>query len=722
MTSTLQSPVPQPPPRWLAATLGSVMLLCGLHLTHIEADDNTPQPLGQFITVDGTLSDESDARIRQLVSRTRALASQQGQPAVLVFDFRPGRTDFGRALSLAEYLSSEEVAFAKTVAFLPEGLSGNSLIPVLACDEIIMTGDDGARIGPISTGRVADYRIQACLDIARGRGTVPQEIVRAWLDPGIELFRVQTETGPHFVLGGDLEEFSQNHVVRQTDWLVAGGEAAAFSGLKGRDLGFIQLLEDKRPAVARALGLGRESLVERFIASGDRRAVQIHLVGQLGGEEARQAVVMFDRARNEKNNLVIFVIDSSGGDPSQTMLLAQEISREDPNRLYTVAYIQGEARYDAAVVAMACDQIIMAPDATIGGPSPTIPGDDRPSNVEAVAREVAQRKYRPAALAEALTSPNVEVFRYRRAGGLERFLTEAEAEAQPDADQWRKGDRVAGGTGDPLEIPAREAVETFRIASGTAANFDEVRRQFDLDYDPPRLQPGWADRLADTLRDDWVATFLLFLGIMALWTEMQAPTTGLGFLVGGLCLALFFWSRMLNGTLAELEMILFGAGVLCLLLEIFVLPGFGLFGIFGGLLVITSLVLASQTFVIPTDAGQIREMAGSLLVIFLAGVASVAAGMVLQRYLPHTPLFNQLMLAPPTEQELAQEQHELDEQTASMIGQKGQTLTRLAPAGKAKIGDRWVDVVAEGQFIERGAVIEVVEARGNRIVVRGVET
>jgi membrane-bound serine protease (ClpP class) len=698
-------------------------LLAGVAGTRAQDEAAEEKPVvGQFITVDGDLSDETLDGVRQLVRKTRTAASQSGSKALLVFEFRPGQTDFGRALSLAEYLSSEDVAFATTVAFLPEGLSGNALIPVLACDQIVMTGDSASRIGPIETSPAADYRVQAAIDLARGRGNVPPEIVRAWMDPQIELFRVQTEDGAHFVLGSELEKFSQEHEVRATERIVAGGEAAAFSGVQGRELGFVQLLEDNRTDVARAFGLPREALIEQVQTQEERRAVQIHINGSLAGrEEARQAFVMFDRAKNEGKNLIIFVISSEGGDPATMFSLAEQVKSQDPSTLYTVAYLKGPVRADAAALALACDEIILGENAVLGGPPPMEVIEGGIELYSETIREIAQAKYRSPALAEAMINPHIEVFRYRRGDGVERFMTVAEAANLPDIDDWQQGERVAAGDGQYLETGGREAIDVFRLASGEAESFEEVRDQLDLDYNPPKLQPGWADKLAEALRDDWVATFLLFVGIMALWTEMQAPTAGVGFLVGGLCLMLYFWGSFLNGTLQELEIILLVAGVLCLLLEIFVLPGFGIFGLVGGLLVIVSLILASQTFVIPTDGDQMREMTRSMLIVVVAGFGAVIGAMVLHRFLPYTPLFNHLMLTPPGDQDLASEEQARDEQTALLVGQRGESLTRLVPAGKAQIGDRYLDVVAEGQFIERGTLVEVVEARGNRIVVRSVE-
>ena len=57
-----------------------------------------------------------------------------------------------------------------------------------------------------------------------------------------------------------------------------------------------------------------------------------------------------------------------------------------------------------------------------------------------------------------------------------------------------------------------------------------------------------------------------------------------------------------------------------------------------------------------------------------------------------------------------------------LLGQTGQALTTLRPAGRVKFGDRVVDVVSEGGYIERGSAVQVLKVAGNRVVVHPVVT
>jgi membrane-bound serine protease (ClpP class) len=103
------------------------------------------------------------------------------------------------------------------------------------------------------------------------------------------------------------------------------------------------------------------------------------------------------------------------------------------------------------------------------------------------------------------------------------------------------------------------------------------------------------------------------IGAAGLYIELKTPGIGFGGFVSMVAFIVYFWSQYLNGTSGWLEVMLFLAGIVCVAAEIFVLPGFGVLGLGGGMLVIAALVLASQSFVLPANDYQIRQMQWSLL-------------------------------------------------------------------------------------------------------------
>ena len=341
--------------------------------------------------------------------------------------------------------------------------------------------------------------------------------------------------------------------------------------------------------------------------------------------------------------------------------------------------------------------------------------------IEATFRDLAQRKHRSQALAAALVNPAVVPFRYTRIdNGLVDYFTERDAAALPDADKWRKGEEIKAA--DKVLLLNAERAEQLGVAHEIVGDFAEFKTLYGLENDPQLVEPGWAQTLIDKLNSPGMSLLLLLIGGAALYAELHAPGIGVGAFVGAVCFVLFFWSAYLGGTAGWLEVLLFALGTLCLLMEVFVFPGAGIFGLGGGLLVIASLVLASQTYIIPRNEYQMDHVRTSLLTIVGAAGGVFVTAAVMRRFLPHTPMFNRVMLAPPMGEELRQlSQRESFGQFEHLLNARGTAYTPLVPGGKARIGEELVDVMADGGFIDRGLPVQVIEVYGNRIVVRAVD-
>jgi membrane-bound ClpP family serine protease len=170
-----------------------------------------------------------------------------------------------------------------------------------------------------------------------------------------------------------------------------------------------------------------------------------------------------------------------------------------------------------------------------------------------------------------------------------------------------------------------------------------------------------------------------------------------------------------------LAVLLFLLGLVLIGVEIFLLPGFGFMGLSGIVLVLVGLGLATVERLPQT--GDEWVSFGSVLTKFGLGfVAAVVAAFTAARYLPNIPYANRLVLAPPGERPDAPE----DATAAStgellaLLGAVGTAATMLRPAGMARFGDAYVDVVTEGGYVAAGARVQVVEIEGNRVVVKEV--
>jgi membrane-bound ClpP family serine protease len=687
--------------------------------------------MGRLIPITLPITGESTGHIRRSVRRALDQANAEGKRPVLVFEFKvpPNQDEFGRgsefgpSYELADFLSGEQLNQATTVAFIPQSIQGHAVLVALACDEIIMAADAEIGNAGVDSPNITPPIHAAYKEIANRRKTIPAEVALGLVDPALEIWKVETEVSREYVTREGLEELRRRRTVQADEQpLFAAGQPGRLSGREARELDFVSYLAGDRVEVAKALNLPPEDVKEDPSLSGDWRAVRIDIKGPVNSEMINQAQRLIRDAVNTRDvNFVCLWIDSAGGSAVDSVRMATFLADLDPGAVRTVAYIPTEARADAALIALACDQVVMESGAVLGGSGNYAFDDDESAQIrETIREQIAPRKSRSWSLFAAMVDRDLEVFRYTRPGEV-GFFTEEELQEQPAPDKWTKGQQITQ-QGKPFSADAKEAVD-YRLADHLVESFSQFKQLYGLQNDPALLEPGWADFLISALASPSIAVFLLIIGFVALYAELQVPGIGLGGFIAVLCFLLFFWSRFLGGTAGWLEVLLFLAGVSFLLLEVFVLPGFGIFGLGGGLLVIASLILASQTFVFPRNDYQFAELQRSLLMIAGVTIGTLVLGILLNRWLPRAPMLGGVMLDPPSDEEAEaiSRRESLVDYGEDLVGSVGTTTTRLTPSGKALVGNRLFDVIAEeSQMIPRGTQIEVVEVHGNRILVRAV--
>ncbi len=695
-----------------------------------EAQDE--KRMGRLIQVPLPVTGRSTDQIVRAVHRALERSQAEGKRLVLVFEFvvPPDQDEFGRgsqfgaSYEIANFLSSEQLNQATTVAWLPQSIHGHAVLITLACDEIIMAADAEIGNAGVDSSTITPPMHAAYREIASRRKTIPAEVALGLLDPAQEIWKVETELSREYVTRQGLEELKKRRTVKSDEKpLFAAGQPGLLSGREARELDFVAYLAESRIEVAKALGLPPEDLQEDPSLSGDWRAVRIDVKGPVNSEMINQAQRMIrDAISHREVNFVCLWVDSAGGSPVDSVRMATFLADLDSGEVRSVAYITNQARSDAALIALACDQIVMEPGAVLGGAGDGTLNADQVAQVrETIREEIAPRKSRSWSLLAAVIDPDLEVFRFTGPSGEVRFFSEDELQEQAEPDRWSKIGRVTT-PGKPLSVEAEEAVD-YRLAEHVVESFAMFKQLYGLENDPALLAPGWADFLITALASPGIAVFLLVIGFVALYAELQLPGIGLGGFIAVVCFLLFFWSRFLGGTAGWLEVLLFLAGICFLLLEVFVLPGFGIFGLGGGLLVIVSLILASQTFVFPHNEYQFAALQRSLLMIAGVTVGTFVLAMFLNRWLPRTPMLGGVMLEPPSDEEadLISQRESLVDYDAGLVGRRGMTTTRLIPSGKAMIDNRLLDVIAESsEAIPRETEVEVVEVHGNRILVRPV--
>ena len=686
------------------------------------------QPVGRLIRVPLPLKGNADTHVISIIQRALADLPKSKERPILVLEFSSGNqngrgSDFERSLKLARFLSGRELAGVKTVAFLPHSLQGHAVLPAMACEEIVMAPD--AEFGQAGLDEPAEEAADPTVrsgyrEIANRRRTVPAEVALAMLDKNLEVLKVETEVSPEFVLREDLEALKKRHTIQSEQVLSRPGQFAEFTGREARELGFVKFLAADRAALAKALSLPAAELEDDPSLAGDWRAVRITLDGPITSVSVNRVRRTIEKqVRDHHVNFICLWINCPGGSLVESMNLVSFLAEQDPGQVRIVAYVPTKAGADAALIALAADQLVMNRDAELGGTTEvSFDNDELQAAEETLRTAIAPLTTHRWSLAAALIDPRMRVFKYtNKDDGEVGYFSPDEAAEQSTPADWVRGDEVTR-PGQGLMVTGEQAVE-LGLARHAVQDFSGFKHLYGLSDEMSLAEMGWADYLIEALAAPAVAWVLLLIGGAALYAELHSPGIGIGAFIAGIAFLLYFWSRHLEGTAGWLEVLLFAAGVCCVLLELFVLPGAAIFGLGGGLLILTSIILASQTFVIPHDEHQIAQLRDSLLSLFGVFVCIAALAVLMHRYLPHSPLFSNMMLDPPSDAELADISHrESLVDFDHLFGCEGVAATQLTPSGKARFGNELVDVIAEGEAIDRGAQVVVSEVHGNRVVVR----
>jgi membrane-bound serine protease (ClpP class) len=211
-----------------------------------------------------------------------------------------------------------------------------------------------------------------------------------------------------------------------------------------------------------------------------------------------------------------------------------------------------------------------------------------------------------------------------------------------------------------------------------------------------------------------------------LFLEINSPGFGIPGVVAIVAFLCVFGANALLGSVGSLEMILFLFGIGLLAVEIFVLPGFGVAGISGLILIGLSLVFTMQDFVMPSLPWEWELLGRNLVVVSLGVIAAIFGIAVIILLGPRLRIFDRLTLKTRIEgtaggpDRLPADADYESDGPAGLVGKRGKALTTLRPSGKAEIKGRSYVVESDASFVEQGTEVQVVRVRGNRIVVRSL--
>jgi membrane-bound serine protease (ClpP class) len=389
---------------------------------------------------------------------------------------------------------------------------------------------------------------------------------------------------------------------------------------------------------------------------------------------------MLRKAEQENFTAVILEINSNGGLVTAAQEIKDALLR---SKVTTVAYVRGRALSAAALIAISCHKIFMEPGCEMGAATPIkLMG----SGVQA-----AEEKF-------------VSAFRGE-------FESAAEARKRPKALAGAMVDKnhesIPGlvDRGQILTLTSETALK-HGYCDQIVSSLTSVLRLMDMENATVEsVEPTSAEWLARWLTDPNISVIVFTIGFWCLIIEFFIAGFGFFGWFGIMCIGLFFGGHLF-AYLAGLEaLILFLIGLILLLIEIFVVPGFGITGVSGILAVGFSII-----FVFGGIYSALYAIAKiiSYSLVFMLGIYFWG---------PKLSLFERFILKDEINADqgfVALEKGIFDHLT----GLEGVAVSPCRPGGKVKIGDERFDVISDGEYIEKGARVSVRKVEGSRIVVR----
>jgi len=420
--------------------------------------------------------------------------------------------------------------------------------------------------------------------------------------------------------------------------------------------------------------------------------------------------------------LVILEIDTNGGRVDSALNIVESILAAEP--VQTVAYVQTKAISAGALIALACNRLAMKPHSTIGDCAPITFASDGPkvlgekfqSPLRAKFRTLARKNGYPESLAEAMVTAEMEVYRIELDGKVSYLEAAEYNELSETYKKQIQAKKTVVAKGELLTMDNSEAFE-LGFSSQTAASIEELLAGLAIsDYSLVRLEQTWSESLSRLIAA--ISPLLLMIGLASLYVEYKAPGVGLPGIVGLLCLGLVFFNQYLVGLADYAELLIILFGIVLLAMEIFVLPGFGIAGIAGISAICLGMLLALQDFVLPNPEfpWQKQILLHNISVILGAWFFAFISAMLFLRHV--FPRLGRVVDGPYLGSSLAESHAFSSEASLVNPGLRGIAKTALRPSGKMEIGDTVIDVLTEGDFIEKGAPLVITALRGNTVVVQ----
>jgi membrane-bound serine protease (ClpP class) len=403
-------------------------------------------------------------------------------------------------------------------------------------------------------------------------------------------------------------------------------------------------------------------------------------------------------AEEEEAVAIIFDIDTFGGRVDAATQIKDAILG---SKVLTVAFINRRAISAGALISLSCEKIYMTGGGTIGAATAVdMQGKKASEKVISYMREemasTAEKRDRNTTIATGMVDEELS-FTHLVISGDSVEVTDLEGRKE----------------GKLITLTTEKALK-YKIADGEGETFEEVLSALGIANATIRsAKENWSENFVRFLTNPVVASLLTTFGFLGILFELQSPGWGIPGTFGAVCLALSLGASYIVRLATMTDLLIVFVGVLLLLVEVFLIPGFGLAGLSG-----IGIILWGLYELLLPDVPVGHEIHSMVLTGFTIGIIGGIIGFILLFKLMTKTEFWQKLTSPNVQEK--EKGYSSSIGLEDLTGEEGITDTDLRPSGWVNVGDQRIFVVTEGSYINKNEKVKILSVDGNRVVVRKI--
>lgn len=445
-----------------------------------------------------------------------------------------------------------------------------------------------------------------------------------------------------------------------------------------------------------------------FAQDSTQTVVKFNIKENIAPAVWQQTQKAFDLAQEENADLILIHMNTYGG----TVIDADSIRTKILNSSIPVyVFIDNNAASAGALISVACDSIFMRKGGSIGAATVVNQtGEAAPDKYQSYFRSIMR------ATAE---SHGKDTIIEQGDTIIDWFRNPQIAEAMVDEDLYVEG---ISDTGKIVTFTPNEAM-LYGFCDAIVESTNEILERSDLsDAKIVEYEPTILDIIIGLLSSPMISGLLIMAIIGGIYFEMQSPGIGFPLIIAVAAAVAYFAPLYLEGLAENWEILLFIVGLILIVLEMFVIPGFGVAGIGGIACVITGLVLSLVGNVkfdfSPVDETQFVN--AMLLVVVSIAIGFFGSLLLGQKLLTseHGPFRN---LGLKRNLDLEDGFIGTDQNLQTLVGKTGTSTTVLRPSGKVEIDGNFVDAKSETQYIEINTRVIVTRQEAFQVYVEEID-